>query len=417
MDSSSRESKAGGVVASLDDTVVGIAGALLGALASVAAPLVTVRPNRVLSGVPETAYGYLGASGLAIVVSWVVAALLLAIAARPRVKRGVARALPVLSGILAQMVVVGGMFAASASLGSSGTGTGDLTRVSLAWGFWVQVLAAYLVAFGASRASGATWERVMVSVSGIAVASVLLVAGGFDGLSVMVEYSNASGAFWGSVAQHLGYTVGTTTVALLLGVALGVWSAKNAAVESAVFGVLNVAQVMPALAFVGLLIVPMGWLGRNVPAAAAVGVSGIGWAPVFVVLLFYALYPITRNTHSAIRTLDSGVIDAAKGVGMGPWQRVWRVELPLAFPVVLAGVRIALVQTAAGAIIAALVGGGGLGRVVFYGVEQTASDLVLLGVVPIVGLALGFDTALRWSGGALERVGGLAAAETEGAVA
>jgi len=91
-------------------------------------------------------------------------------------------------------------------------------------------------------------------------------------------------------------------------------------------------------------------------------------------------------------------VDAAKGMGMNSRQRLWSVELPLALPVVLAGVRIALVQTTAGAIIAALVGGGGLGRIVFYGLEQTAEDLVLVGVLPIGGTGLSAGHGGAWTG-------------------
>jgi len=114
-----------------------------------------------------------------------------------------------------------------------------------------------------------------------------------------------------------------------------------------------------------------------------------------VVLLVYALFPVTRNTLVAIQQLDPGVLDTAKGMGMSRWRTLGEVELPLAFPVVLAGVRIALVQSTAGAIIAAFVGGGGLGTIMFMGLEQTSMDLVLVGVVPIVALALFFDALLR----------------------
>jgi len=125
------------------------------------------------------------------------------------------------------------------------------------------------------------------------------------------------------------------------------------------------------------------------------GISGIGWAPVMVVLLVYALFPVARNTLAAIQQLDPAVLDTAKGMGMGRWRSLWEVELPLALSVVLAGVRIALVQSTSGAIIAAFVGGGGLGTIVFLGLEQTSMDLVLVGVIPIVALALFFDALLR----------------------
>jgi osmoprotectant transport system permease protein len=122
-----------------------------------------------------------------------------------------------------------------------------------------------------------------------------------------------------------------------------------------------------------------------------------------VVLLFYALYPITRNVFTGMRSLDDGIVDAAAGMGMKPRQRLVRVELPLIAPVVLVGVRIAAVQTTAAAILAALLGGGGLGTIVFFGVQQTAEDLILLGVIPIVAISLAVDTALRLAEGHVRR--------------
>jgi len=149
------------------------------------------------------------------------------------------------------------------------------------------------------------------------------------------------------------------------------------------------------LAFVGIMIPVLGGLSDRFTPLKTLGISGIGWAPVMVVLFIYALFPVTRNTMVAIRQLDPAVIDTARGMGMSRRRALREVELPLALPVVLAGVRIALVQSTAGAIIAAFVGGGGLGTIMFMGLEQTSMDLVLVGVIPIAALALVFDTMLR----------------------
>ncbi|MHB8925045.1 MAG: ABC transporter permease, partial [Coriobacteriia bacterium] len=292
--------------------------------------------------------------------------------------------------------------------------TGPLARTSLGLSFWLMLLAAYLVLFSARSALASRAERAIVLLAFPLAALALLATGSLGELAVLREYANTREAFWEAFRQHLAYVGGATGISIVLGVVLGVWSARRRAAEAAVFGVLNVAQVMPALAFIGLLIPPMSWLGDNVGIADFVGISGIGWAPVFLVLVSYALYPITRNTYSAMRTLDAGIVDAARGMGMNAWQRLTQVELPLAFPVVLAGIRIALVQTTAGSIIAALVGGGGLGRIVFYGLEQTAEDLVLLGVAPIVLLALTFDATLRAIGDSAVREEMLAQATGEG---
>jgi len=124
-------------------------------------------------------------------------------------------------------------------------------------------------------------------------------------------------------------------------------------------------------------------------------VSGIGWAPAFIALTLYGLLPIARNTLAGFRNVDIGVVEAAEGMGMGKGRVLWKIELPLAFPVIFAGIRVALVQAIGGAVLAGLVGGGGLGSFVFLGLAEASSDLVLLGVIPIVLMTLAGDTLMK----------------------
>ena len=137
------------------------------------------------------------------------------------------------------------------------------------------------------------------------------------------------------------------------------------------------------------------------PALAALGVAGIGPAPAIIALVLYALLPVVRNTAAGIAGVDPAVVEAARGMGMSPRQVLARIELPLAVPVLLAGLRIVVVQAIGLAVVAALIGAGGLGSFVFEGLGQDAIDLVLLGALPAILLALAADflmhslTALR----------------------
>ena len=146
-------------------------------------------------------------------------------------------------------------------------------------------------------------------------------------------------------------------------------------------------QTIPSIALFGLLIAPLGWLAANVPLAHAIGIRGIGVAPAFVALFLYSLLPVVANTVVGLASIPADADDAARGVGMTDRQRLFGVELPLAFPVILTGIRIVLVQNIGLATIAALIGGGGLGVFVFQGIGQTAMDLVLLGALPTVVMA------------------------------
>ena len=124
------------------------------------------------------------------------------------------------------------------------------------------------------------------------------------------------------------------------------------------------------------------------PGAAALGVHGIGAAPAFLALFLYSLLPMTANTVVGLDQAPRDVVDAADGMGMTGRQRLFSIELPLALPVILTGVRIVLVQNIGLATVAALIGGGGFGVFVFAGLGQTAPDLVLLGAVPTVASRL-----------------------------
>jgi osmoprotectant transport system permease protein len=136
-------------------------------------------------------------------------------------------------------------------------------------------------------------------------------------------------------------------------------------------------------------------LAAAFPTMAALGIGGIGMAPAIIALVLYALLPIVRNGVAGLAGVEVGVVDAARGMGMSRRQRFWQVELPLAMPLLLAGLRIVVVQAIGLAVVAALIGAGGLGTFVFEGLGQYAADLVLLGALPAIGLALAADFLLQ----------------------
>jgi osmoprotectant transport system permease protein len=125
------------------------------------------------------------------------------------------------------------------------------------------------------------------------------------------------------------------------------------------------------------------------------GIKGIGWAPALIALTLYALLPIVRNTHTSLRIIDPAVVEAGKGMGMSRMQRMLQIEIPLALPVVLSGIRTALVQGIGNTTVAALIGAGGFGVFVFQGIGQAAPDLILLGAMPVIILAVMIDKIMQ----------------------
>jgi osmoprotectant transport system permease protein len=140
-----------------------------------------------------------------------------------------------------------------------------------------------------------------------------------------------------------------------------------------------------------------------VPALRALGIGGVGPAPAIIALTLYALLPIARNTLAGIGGVPGASIDAARGMGMTDRQVFRQVEVPLALPVLLAGLRVVTVQAIGLAVVAALIGAGGLGSFVFEGLGQYATDLVLLGALPAIVLALAVDFLLRLAAATLGR--------------
>ena len=140
---------------------------------------------------------------------------------------------------------------------------------------------------------------------------------------------------------------------------------------------LNVVQTIPSIALFGLLLAPL----------AGIGLGGIGTPPAVIALTLYALLPVARTTAAGLDGVPEAARDAARGMGMTARQTFVQVEVPLALPTVLTGVRITTVQTIGLAVVAALIGAGGLGSILFEGLFANALDLVMLAVIPVVVFA------------------------------
>jgi len=223
---------------------------------------------------------------------------------------------------------------------------------------------------------------------------VFVYMGVFDDFSILKEYQIKKNQFVDSFTTHLFLSLGSVTFGSLVAIPLGYLAYRKKHLESAVMVPLSIVETIPSLSLFGILLVPLASLGR-IDFFRALGISGIGWAPAFVALSLYTLLPIGRNTLVGFSTVGRDVIEAAQGMGMMRKQIFRKIEFPLALPIIITGVRIALVQTIGGAVLAGLVGGGGLGTFVFLGLAEASPDLVLLGVIPIVLLTLTMDKVLK----------------------
>ncbi|MGH8252870.1 MAG: ABC transporter permease [Steroidobacteraceae bacterium] len=236
--------------------------------------------------------------------------------------------------------------------------------------------------------------RVLLLCAVAAGVAFALGSGAFDHLSVMREYAVNAERFTRELQRHLWLAFGSLGVALCLALPLGILCHRVPRLRAGTLVTLNLVQTIPAIALFGILMAPLAALAANVPLAARLGIHGIGAAPAVIALFLYSLLPIVANTVVGLKRVSPAAVEAARGMGMTGGQVLSRIEMPLALPVILTGVRIVLVQNIGLVTIAALIGAGGLGAFVFQGIGQTAIDLVLLGALPTVALAFAASVLL-----------------------
>lgn len=367
--------------------------ALCTALALAAAwalPFVRVAPNRLLSGEPVYLADVLQSPGAWLVVTLMAVLLFATLQAQRRAAH--ALVLTAMAAVLAGLWLLAGAHAEQVAHTES-----PLHRTALGAGFWTLASLAWLAALDAvARLRLGTLARLAVlTATALPLLAVLAAPGVGQDLSIAKEYANHSDVFGAAMLRHLQIVLLSTVPAVGIGVPLAWAMARTPQLRQALFPVLNVIQTIPSIALFGLLMAPLAWAAAQAPVLGQMGISGVGLAPAVLALLLYALLPIVRSTLAGLEQVPAAATTAARAMGMAPWQVLWHVELPLALPVLLIGLRTAVVQTTGLAAVTALVGAGGLGQIMFDGLFSAANELVMLGVLPIVLLAVLADALFK----------------------
>ena len=175
-----------------------------------------------------------------------------------------------------------------------------------------------------------------------------------------------------SIGVHTAYVVVAVLIGFVIGLLLGIFISRFSAASGVILPILSVFQTIPGLVFIGVLFI---WWGMTYPT-------------VIVALTVYAMFPVLKNTYTGITTIDPQYKEAAKGCGMSRRQSMFRVELPLAMPTIIAGLRMAAIYTVSWTVLAAMIGMGGLGDFVYRGVTSNNNKLILLGAIPAAILAI-----------------------------
>jgi osmoprotectant transport system permease protein len=360
--------------------------------AVVALPFLRVAANRMVSGEPVFFWALLQGPA-AMLAAWLTTLLLILVSscclksskALLWVQIGTAFA------SMAMLLAVAGAYASHVAATQS-----PYARTSLGGAWWVLMVVLWLMVQNASQHLQVKL-RVRLGLLAAIVLFVgwILLSGWCNDLSIMKEYANRSEMFATAVAQHMLIVLLAILPTILIGVPLGWWMHKARAAQQFIFPVLNVIQTIPSIASFGLLMAPLAWLATTFPALARASISGVGMAPGVIALMLYALLPVVRGTLAGLEQVPSSAVNAARGMGMSSAQVFTQVELPLALPVVLSGVRTATVAAVGLASVTALIGAGGLGAIMFEGLFSSAQDLVLLGVLPIVALSVITDAVFK----------------------
>jgi osmoprotectant transport system permease protein len=180
---------------------------------------------------------------------------------------------------------------------------------------------------------------------------------------------------WDLIIEHMLIVFIAILISALIGVALGVAAYWIRYIDKFILWIVEIIQTIPSLALLAMLMI----------------IFGLGNTTIIVGLVLYALMPIARNTYTGLTGVPPFIKDAAKGMGMTRFQRLVKVELPLAFPLIFAGIKIALVNSLSIAVMGVLIGAGGLGYPIYRGIQTLSMELILAGAVPVVLMALVFD--------------------------
>ena len=194
---------------------------------------------------------------------------------------------------------------------------------------------------------------------------------------------NNAGVILGLAGEHISIVAVAVGLAIVTGVPIGIAITQSKPVAEAVLYVASIIVTIPSIALFGLMIPLLSLINQ-----------GIGWLPAVIAILLYSQLPIIRNTYTAITNVEPALREAATGMGMTPFQRLVRVEIPIAVPVIMAGVRTAVVMNIGVAAIAAYIGAGGLGVLISRGISQTDPRQLITGAVAVSILAILADWAL-----------------------
>lgn len=209
-----------------------------------------------------------------------------------------------------------------------------------------------------------------------------------DKIGVMEPFT--SGQIWMEIWRHVQMVLITELIVIPIGVPLGILVTRPGfrKLATPIVGGANAGQSIPSMAIVAIMVPIISWLVFKFPVLSSLGVRAFGLLPAIIALSIWGLLPILRNSYAAINNINPAIVEAARGMGMTRGQIARKIELPLALPVIMTGIRVSTVVVVGTATLAALIAAGGLGKIILAGVFNSEELIILQGVAPTAALAI-----------------------------
>ncbi len=363
-------------------------GALINLLSLLFLKFAQLRPNRIQSGVLVSAHEFF--NGYYYILIGLTISICVASIFSRRKAKGMALIATITGVYTISLFLLYGISTTHAVIA-----LGEFGRVSVSAGLWICLLGLYVVVSGILR-DGVKQKRVRRLILFFVFVCIIamFISGVFKDLSVVKEFENRKETILDQTVRHFLLALISVIVAIVVGMPIAFNIYIKNKTNSIMLFLINIGQTVPTLSLLGLIMIPLALISANNEFLLKIGITGFGVAPSIIILIIYALLPIVYNTLAGLKLADKNILEAAKGMGMNKRQVMMKVHIPLSLPVIFGGIRTAFTQSVGNAILAGLIGGGGLGSIIFLGLAQASPDLILLGVIPLIAMAFVIDSLI-----------------------
>lgn len=269
------------------------------------------------------------------------------------------------------------------------------SRMSFNIGFVFMVIALYGIILNCGKQLKKSWMKFINCSLGWILIFAMIPMGLLDNYSVMKEYEANRSTFMTCFYEHLSMCMKAIVASIIIGVPTGYWCYRRRIADKVIILIISIFETMPMLALFALIRIPCAALADTFPFLANFGVGSHGISVSVIALTLYALYLIIINSRAGFAIVDKEYLETASAMGMSARKAFLKIQFPLALPVILGGIRLAVINTFTAAALAAYFGGGGFGRYINIGINGSALDAQLLGVIPIFVMTIVADLLMK----------------------